>query len=189
MSRILVVQYVPYRKNVFVLRTDCMDEGSFRYCSLRQLPIRLVMQMFERRANRPLGLLIQNTLQVAHRWPRLLETGRGIECSEFRKEKKASKNHRFYYDVFYYDVFKWRPIEGARVSVRRSIEDARVAALRTAPIDDSEDGVSNFADTCDDFGSFDLENVFGDDLSDCENTSDDEVGERFHIRAEGRCRR
>ena len=101
-----------------------------------------------------------------------MEIVRGIECSEFCKEKKASKTHRYYYAVT-----KRRLIEGARVAVRRGIEGAGVAASRTAPVEDSEDGVSNSAVVGHDLGNFDFENAFGDDLSDFENTFDDAVND------------
>ena len=72
MSRTIIVQDVPYGKDAFVVKTDCMDEGSFKYFTHRPSN-ELVMQNVTQRANMPLGLLIQNTLEPEYRWPKLLE--------------------------------------------------------------------------------------------------------------------
>ena len=152
MSRTIIVQDVPYGKDAFVVKTDCMDEGSFKYFTHRPSN-ELVMQKVTQRANMPLGLLIQNTLELAYRRPKLLEIVRGIERSESNKFKKRAKRRNRY------DAAKRRRIEAAG----ELVEGARVAVVAEAPVD-----------VGDEFGDFDFMNaVFDDDLSVCEDAFDE----------------
>ena len=65
MSRTLTVPDVPYGKDVVVLETDCMDEGSIKYHRRGPPADSLVMRIVKQRANMGLGLLIDSTLQLA----------------------------------------------------------------------------------------------------------------------------